>query len=297
MQKMHSHLSDRFLEVYFAAVIVTAVISVWILRPALARRRHQRVAALLDLFDPGTAEMSGDELVWGWYNRPSVVGLYQGRPGAVLTRPGLAGNIRFLVSGRFYLPFEVGTKTSLGLRAIRHIHNTRFLIWWLIFMFWNFRLITGPELSLWKLVIAWLVFYSMITLAIRSYAKWAGYADNPDEVEWQVPFPGSSPLVYKTYSPSRVRPVIDRPEMGDSVVRLIGNRQVELLRSPGQRSILRKFRERDDSTLEAHCTYRRRLLARDAVRDTLTDLSTLCASIERASPTDASFNPAAVSQR
>jgi hypothetical protein len=298
MHKMHSHLSDRFLDVYVAAVIVTAVIWRWILRPALARRQHRSVAALLDLFDPGTAEMSGDDSVRGWYNRPSAFGLYQGRPAAILTRPGLAGNIRFLVSGHFYLPFEVRAKTSLGLLAIRQIHNfSRFPMWFLLLWFLDFHRFIAPGISLWKLLIALIVLYSVLMLAIRSYARWAGYADNPDEVKWQVPCPGSPPLLYKTYSPSRVRPVIDSPEMQDSIGRLMGNRQVNLLRSPGEISIYRKLRKRDDSTLEAHCTYRGRLLAPDVVRDTLADLSTLCSIIERVIPPDELVNPAAPRQR
>jgi hypothetical protein len=160
-------------------------------------------------------------------------------------------------------------------------------------MFWNFHLFTAPEISLWKLAIALIVFYSIFKVAIRSYAKWAGYSDNPDEVKWQVLVPDSSPLLYKTYSPSRVRPVVDRLELRDSVARLMGNRQINLLRSPGEISIYRKLRKRDDSTLEAHCAYRRRLLARDAVRDTFTDLAALCSIIERVSQPDESFSPAA----
>jgi hypothetical protein len=174
---LHSHIKGLYLELYFIAVTVTGAIWLCVVLPALAQRRHRRVAALLDLFDTGTAEMGGRGLIRGYYNRPSVAGLFHGRPTSVSTQPGLVGNIRFCVSGDFYLPFEVGEKTSRELGAIRNVlKRLAGGFWVLIYISLGLKSI-AHEISFWKLVAAVVLCYFILALVVGCYAKSMGYFD------------------------------------------------------------------------------------------------------------------------
>ena len=279
---MHS----LFLTLYVIAVGAMAVW--WVMRLLTARRRQERLAALVSIFDPGTAEMRKKELISGQSKRSSVFGLFHGRAASVSIQSGFSSNVRVCVAGRFYLPFEVDTKAYRKLDAIRNrLKNFGGGIWFLLYIAFFLETITEYTISPWKMIGAVSLFYLIFAGLITSYGKWMGYFDGPGESRWEVSFPGSIPLQYASYTPARVRPVTDRPEIRESIARLIDSRHIGHLRSPGQIGIPRKSGGWDNS-VEANCMYREKLLHRDSIQLVLTDLSALCTSIEQIAPSNES---------
>ncbi len=245
-----------------------------------SRRDRRDLTALLDLFDAGTAEMSGNRLIPG---RNGIVGIFQGKPASISTQHGVVSDVQVCVSGHFRMPFEVQVKSPpkldtirKGLKPLLELLAPSFYAVWFLNM-----LQTG--ISFGKLFAAVFLFFITFGLLIRGYSKWMGYDEaQPVDSTWEVPFPGGPPLVYTTYSPTRFRVMIERSEIQDAVSRLIGTRQAYLLRSAGQPGIFRRFRfEGWNGSVETHRFYRRKFLQRDAVRQVLTELSNLCANMEQ----------------
>ncbi len=274
---MHSF----FQTLYWIAVGAIAVW--WVMRSLTARRRQERLAAIVSLFDPGTAEMRKKELIPGQSKQSSVYGLFHGRPASVSIQSGFPSTFQVRAAGRFYLPFEVSTKAYRNLDAIRSRLKNSGRFWFLLYTLFFFDSFTGYNISLWKMIGAFSLFYLVLAGLITSYGKWMGYFDGPKEPRWEVSFPGSIPLQYASYTPARVRPVIDRPEIRESIAHLIDRRHLGHLRSPGQFGIPRKSGGWDNS-VEANYMYREKLLHRDSVQGVLTDLSALCANIEQIEP-------------
>src|SRR5260370_20857741 len=81
----------------------------WVAPFAVARGRHQRALTLVDLFDQGTAKIGGTHSFRNYFLRPSVAGLFHGRPASFSVWGGTAGYryIRVSVAGHFVLPFHV----------------------------------------------------------------------------------------------------------------------------------------------------------------------------------------------
>ena len=261
---MHSSFTDPYWIAFASLLIIIWVVSVIV----VARRVKKRVAALLDLFDPGTAaQMDGTR----------AVGFFNGRPALISARASLGQRVRVCVSNRFRLPFEVRTNRS---RKIDRIRNSSKRAQQVLFLL-VFALAFIPKISVWKVAAAVILFFIVLRLVIGCYAKWMGYDDAlPEDSRWEVSRPGLPRLLYTSYSPTRVRPIIDRQEIQDSVARLIGTCRADILRSPGNTGYPGKFHGWNGS-VEAECFYRRKLLDREAVQRMLTELAILCQNIER----------------
>src|SRR5260370_32073699 len=79
----------------------------WLATFAVAGGRHQRALTLVDLFDQGTAKIGGTHSFRNYFLRPSVAGLFHGRPASFSVWGGTAGYryIRVSVAGHFFFPF------------------------------------------------------------------------------------------------------------------------------------------------------------------------------------------------
>ncbi|HXP80693.1 MAG TPA: hypothetical protein VN976_12370 [Verrucomicrobiae bacterium] len=272
-------------DLYLIVLIATFAIIMWDVLSMFSRWDRKRVAALLDLFDTGTAVVNG----------ASVGGFFQGRPARVSSRHGPDDFIRVCVSGYFFMPFEVRTKRARKIYAIRNgLKLLRVSLSQLFFLL-SFGYLFVPMAPPWKFAAAVFLFIFTLILLIACYGKWMGYfegSEAPKGSKWEVPLPGSAPLLYITYLPSRARPVIDRPEFQESVAHVIGACRVDLLRSPGDTGYPWRFHGWNGS-IEAECNYRRNLLQPDAVRETLIELAALCERIEQIAQANEQMEPTA----
>ena len=191
---------------YWIAVMGALGVGSWNSLAAFVQRDHKTLTSILDVFDAGTAEMDG----------ASVVGFFQGRPARVSTRHGLNDYIRVCVSGHFFLLLEVRTKRARKIGAVRNGLVRLSGLWFLLYILLGFHLI-APDILVWKVLAAAILSYFTVFLLGSGYGKLTGHFESPKQSRWEASLPGSSPLQYMTYSPSRSRCVIDRPEIQDSL--------------------------------------------------------------------------------
>jgi hypothetical protein len=92
---------------------VSVVLS-WFASLAIARRRQKRIAAIAELFDAGTATIEGTSPIRNYFLRPSVSGLFRGRPAGFSMHGGIAGHIRISVAGHFVLRSRFAQETSVN---------------------------------------------------------------------------------------------------------------------------------------------------------------------------------------
>ena len=255
-----------------AAIFGLSMAVGWLATFAVARGRHQRALTLVDLFDQGTTKIDGTHSLRNYFLRPSVAGLFHGRPASFSVCGGTAGHIRVSVAGHFVLPFQVRAR-KFSKRGISWAGLRTFAFGTYLLLLFPKVLI--PHVLLWKFVAAPFLLCVTLLSVWRSYGR-IGDVEFPKDTRVQVSFPGSAALVFSTDFSSEFRAMIDRTEIQDSISSLVVTRRVDHLRSIGQFSLPKGW----DSKLEANCFYRTELLHRDAVRGMLTDLLTLCERIE-----------------
>jgi len=255
-----------------AAIVASSMAVGWLATFAVARGRHQRALTLVDLFDQGTAKIGGTHSFRNYFLRPSVAGLFHGRPASFSVCGGTAGYIRVSVAGHFVLPFQVRAR-KFSKRGISWAGLRTFAFGTYLLLLFPKVLI--PHVLLWKFVAAPFLLCVTLLSVWRSYGR-IGDVEFPKNTRVQVSFPGSAALVFSTDFSTEFRAMIDRTEIQDSISSLVVTRRVDHLRSIGQFSLPKGW----DSKLEANCFYRTELLHRDAVRGMLTDLLTLCERIE-----------------
>jgi hypothetical protein len=259
-------------------------------RLALKYRDRKDLLALRDLFDRGTTEMDSKNLLSpGLFG---ISGLFQGRPASVSIQHENGTDIQICVAGNFRMPFEAATNPpKLGtlwksVKPSKEILLTSINVCNVLFLL---GLWTG-----WRVFAAVFGFFIIFGLLMRWYAKWGGYDETlRNDARWEVSIPGATPLLFSSYSPDRFRAMIDRPEIQDSVARLLSARHLDLLRSSVQPESLRRFKDWK-SAVETHQIYRRKFVQRDAVLDILTELSNLCASMEEIKRSDDLLEPARI---
>lgn len=255
-----------------AAIVGLSMAVGWLATFAVARSRHQKALALVDLFDQGTAKIGGTHSLRNYFLWPSVAGLFHGRPASFSVCGGAAGYIRVSVAGHFVLPFQVRARKF----------SKRGIIWaglrTLAFGTYLLLLIPRdliPRVLLWKFVSAPFLLWVTLLPVWRKYGR-IGDVEFPKDTRVQVSFPGSAALAFSTDFSSEFLAMIDRPEIQDSISSLVVTRRVDHLRSIAQFSLPKGW----DSKLEANCFYRAELLHRDAIHGMLTDLLNLCERIE-----------------
>jgi hypothetical protein len=256
-----------------AAIVASSMAVGWLATFAVARGRHQRALTLVDLFDQGTAKIGGTHSFRNYFLRPSVAGLFHGRPASFSVCGGTAGYIRVSVAGHFVLPFQVRAR-KFSKRGIIWAGLRTFAFGTYLLLFVIPKVLI-PHVLLWKFVAAPFLLCVTLLSVWRNYGR-IGDVEFPKDTRVQVSFPGSAALVFSTDFSSEFRAMIDRTEIQDSISSLVVTRRVDHLRSIAQFSLPKGW----DSKLEANCFYRRELLHRDAVRGMLTDLLTLCERIE-----------------
>jgi len=256
-----------------AAIVGSSMAVGYLATFAVARGRHQRALTLVDLFDQGTTKIDGTHSLRNYFLRPSVAGLFHGRPASFSVCGGTAGHIRVSVAGHFVLPFQVRAR-KFSKRGIiwAGLRTFAFGTYLLVFMIPKVLI---PHVLLWKFVAA--PFFLCVTLLSvwRNYGR-IGDVEFPKDTRVQVSFPGSAALAFSTDFSSEFHAMIDRAEIQDSISSLVVTRRVDHLRSIAQFSLPKGW----DSKLEATCFCRTELLHRDVVRGMLTDLLTLCGHIE-----------------
>jgi hypothetical protein len=237
-----------------AAIFGSSFAVGWLATFAVARGRHQRALTLVDLFDQGTTKIDGTPFR-NYFLRPSVAGLFHGRPTSFSVCGGTAGYIRVSVAGHFVLPFQVRARKF----------SKRGIIWGGLrtFAFGTYLLLMFPKVLiphvlLWKFVAAPFLLCVTLLSVWRSYGRIGG-VEFPKNTRVQVSFPGSAALVFSTDFSPEFRAMIDRSEIQDSISSLVVTRRVDHLRSIAQFSLPKGW----DSKLEANCFYRTELL-RDA---------------------------------
>jgi len=257
---------------YFALVILIG--RAW--TSSMARKRHNRVAALASLFDLGTAKVDGSNEFRGYFYLPSISGLFHGRPARFAIVPG--DIIRVSVAGRFVLPFQVRAKKFSNLGIIRGVPPV-FLIGFVL-LIWPLRMLLGRATFLTFAAGPIVVVLALIT--VWKYRPKIGDVEFAKETRAKASFPGSESLVFSTDFPAEFHAMIARADVQEIVARLIKKRGVDHLRTIPIPFKFKPF----DSKAEANFFYRRRLLDPAYVRDLVTDLLTLCERIESPGPTN-----------
>jgi hypothetical protein len=255
-----------------AAIVGSSGLVGWLAAFAVARNRHRRALTLVDLFDQGTAKINGTHSFRNYFLRPSVAGVFHGRPASFSVCGGTACYIRVSVAGHFVLPFQVRARKFSNQGIIRAGLRTFAFATYLLLVFPKDLV---PHVLLWKFVAAPFLLCVTLLSVWRNYGR-IGDVEFPKDARVQVSSPGSAALAFSTDFPSEFRAMIARTEIHDSISSLVVTRQVDHLRSIAQFQLPKGW----DSKLEANCFYRTELLHRDAVRGMLTDLLTLCERIE-----------------
>jgi hypothetical protein len=276
-----------------AAFMALSMAIGWAAAFLVARNLHRKVAALADLFDAGTAKIDGIFPVRRYFLWPSASGLFHGRPASALVRsvvgrPGSA-YIRISVAGHFVLPFQVRGKKFSKLGIIRGGLSAFALGAWFLVMLLDIHDFI-PRVVVLKFAAAPLLLGVVLLSVWLIYGK-IGDIEFPKDARVQVSFPGSATLEFSTDFPSEFCSLIDRDEIQNSISHLIDTRRVDHLRSVVRSPIL--SRDAWDSNLEANYFYRRRLLNRGVVRETLIDLLALCERIESSRQANESLRTAA----
>ena len=264
---------DYLIVILILAAVVGSSMGVgWLATYVVARSRHQRALTLVDLFDQGTATIDGTYSFRNYFLRPSVAGLFHGRPASFSVCGGATGYIRVSVAGHFVLPFQVRARNF----------SKRGIIWGGIrtLAFGTYLLLVIPKdliphILLWKFIAAPFLLFVTLLSVWRNYGR-IGDVEFPKDTRAQVSFPGSGALAFSTDFPSEFRAMMDRPAIQDSISGLVVHRRVDHLRSIAQFSSPKGW----DSKLEANCFYRTELLQREVVNGMLTDLLTFCERIE-----------------
>jgi hypothetical protein len=241
------------------------------------------------LFDPGTVQLGENQLA------PYMTGLFHGRPASISIGSSFTGDILVRVSGHFYRPFEVRSNWphARGIinKAMRIVASPLIypLIWPLFFLHR-----ATPEGSLGEIVFAIILFFFLARLVLFLGSRLLKNYYIPEGSTGKLSFADSVSLKYLTYVPDGFTAIVARREFQDTVTRLIGGFQLDLLKSDG--SIAAPSRSRGwglGGTAEAKFAYREKLLNRDAFREILTELSTLCGSIEQAGSEEESVSQVA----
>ncbi len=272
------------------ALIALSIAIAWAAALVVARDRHRRVAKLVDLFDVGTARLDGTFPIRGYFLWPSIAGLVQGRPASALVRPDNgSAYIRFSVAGHFVLPFQVRAERFSKLGLLRGGLKAFALGAYFLVMLLNLHDFI-PRVMVLKFVAVPMLLGVVLLSVWRNYGR-IGDVEFPKDTRVQVSFPGSMPLEFSTDFPSEFLSMIDRNEVQSSILHLIGTCRVDHLRSVVRSPILSG--DAWGSNLEANYFYRAKLLNRDGVRGTLSDLLALCEEIESAETANESLGTTA----
>jgi len=270
-----------FCQILPIAILGVFLIRLFVVHPLLVRRSRQIVGGLAELFDPGTAEIDKLSPFQRYFNSPSIIGLYHGRPTRILPVPSLLGGVEVSVASHSLMQFEARSQRFPILKAIRKCNQSlsRALIVPLYLSVFIIKI--EPEIKAWKITAGVFLFFAAMHVGVWVARKLMGYDDGPKEEKWEVSVRGAPLFRCSTWSPWRYRPILDEPEIQDMVGRLIGTYQVDLLRSPSQARLPRKFQLSNGLLFAARSQYCGKLVDREFVRGMLTELIILCNSIEQ----------------
>lgn len=242
------------------------------------RRRRQRIAGLVDLFDPGTADVDQES------SACFVRGLFHGCAASVSAGRGLFSEIRTCMTGRFYLPFEFRNARGRWLeRAPRALRAARQSVLVCFYIFLLLDRALGPGISLRKSFPVLLDIYWAVWLLIYCYGKLMGYFDEATVATCQVQLAGPGTLPFTSWLPDKFHAAADRREIRDSVTRLLDSCHADSLKAPAQTRLSAKYRNWNFS-VQAAWFGRDRFLTKEMVHKTLTDLSSFCAGVEQKFP-------------
>ncbi len=152
-----------------AAIFGSSFAVGWLATFAVARGRHQRALTLVDLFDQGTAKIGGTHSFRNYFLRPSVAGLFHGRPASFSVCGGTAGYIRVSVAGHFVLPFQVRAR-KFSKRGIIWAGLRTFAFGTYLLLFVIPKVLI-PHVLLWKFVAAPFLLCVTLLSVWRNYGR------------------------------------------------------------------------------------------------------------------------------
>ncbi len=234
------------------------------------RRISHALKGLVDVFDSGTAVVDDKY----------VVGLFQGRSAWVSSTDG-NGLLYISMRGWFSLPFEMRTFRSQRSFKIRDIVLIiAFLVTLSSYLFpWDgyavFHHITFDNLLQY---ICWVLVRPAILLApaVLALGAYPLRGRGTVRVEAQL---AREPLTVATTEPDRFRAALDQPRIRESLTHLFDSCRADGVKAPadGFKSIGAYWRPSASAV-------KKQVLDKGAVRETLTELSSLCAAAEQLYP-------------
>jgi len=279
-------MNHDLINLFFFAIFAAFVLWEYFVRPALAGRSHKRIAALEDLFDPGTAEVSDEVFDPAFRTTHSISGLLHGRLAQISVGLSPFGRLNLSVATHSFIQFDAKPKGLRKLRAVT-IKRPELVASYLLFLFANcyfFYGLMSYQISFWKVIACTGLLIALIVtlrLVLMGLGKLLRYDDGPEEEKWEVSGRESPPFRYSTWSPWRYRPILDKPEIHQEVGHLMGIHQVDLLRAPSRTYFGRRFQYWNKSIVTASCQNLEKYANREFVQGVLTEMITLCDSLEQ----------------
>lgn len=255
-----------------SGILIAAGLTLSIVLP---RRNRKRIAVLLDLFDPGTAEFEASAAEY------LVRGHFHGRPASVSARRRLFSRIEVCVAGRFYLPFEAQTSRWHWVYRVQMAMDSLGLLLWVLL--WTLQgVFEGRFIAKFMLVLVALVVVAGVML--YCIGKLGGYFDETPPSVFGVDLPGLGVRRFATYQPDRFRAAIERPAIRESFVHFFGSCSADMLKVPGRVRFNARDQQNWTFAVEAIWLGRDSFLNKETVTKALTELSTLCVELDQFAP-------------
>ncbi len=253
------------------SVIVDVIYGLLLLTIVVANRQLKwKPKGLLDVFDPGSAVL-GDK---------NIVGSFQGHPAWVSVTSGrlLRNEVYICVGGHFSLPFNVQTFRSFRSTRIHKIaESAAFLLFWsaiIVFSPDDGPASVVPSIAFWNWLIlsVWGCWLAALFLSFRRSAK-------PGVTQIDMQLAGDHLTPFQTTRPDRFRTALEQQEFREALARIFDSCHADGVKAPADGSAaVGAFWSSTVSALK------KQPLRKETVRETLIELSTLCATAEQLFP-------------
>ena len=258
-------ISSEVYLLYLSARMIPAVANALIPN----RRIGRALKGLVDVFDSGTAVVDDKY----------VLGSFQGRSAWVSRTSDRSDLLYISMRGRFSLPFEVRTFRLHRFTGIRDIAMIiALLVTWSSFLFpWDgytvFYHITFDNLLQYG---CWVLLQPAILSSFLQLGLYRLRRRGTNRVEAQL---AREPLTVATTEPDRFRTALDQPQIRESLTHLFDSCHADGVKAPAD-----GFNSVGAFWHPSAIAVKKHVLDKDAVRETLTELSSLCAAAEQLYP-------------
>jgi hypothetical protein len=270
---MFLHATYEHQRVIFLILRITFGITCGLRLLAFIIANHQlkwRLKGLLDVFDPGSAVLGDKNIVGSFLGHPAWVSVTSGR---------LLRNEVYICIGRhFSLPFNVQTSRSFRSTRIHRIAESAALL-----LFWSAYIVfipdhgpasVVPSIAFWNWFIlsVWGCWLAALFLRSRRSAK-------PGVTQIAIQLGGDHLTPFQTTLPDRFRTALEQQKFREALARIFDSCHADGVKAPADGSAaVGAFWSSPGNALK------KQALRKEAVRETLIELSTLYTASEQLFP-------------